>query len=119
MESIICIDLEKISNEQLREICSGLNIEIESLLNDKNKGFVKLWWCKKTFAVIAYTQKDDNTIKYTTKFTSILSSMENYSLKKEEKSKKIFNVDVILEKISKFGIQSLTKEEKEFLDNQN
>ncbi len=48
MENIICIDLEKISNEQLQEICSNLNIEIESLLNDKNKGFVKLWWCKKT-----------------------------------------------------------------------
>jgi hypothetical protein len=30
----------------------------------------------------------------------------------------IFDIDTILEKISKFGIDSITKEERDFLDNQ-
>jgi hypothetical protein len=122
MENLICIDLTKFNNEQILKICSNLNFEQENLLNNKKKGFAKLWLCEKTGTIVAYNTKKDKTIKYTSDFTNKLNSMENFSIKKEERlepSKPVLNVDTILEKISKFGIQSITKEEKEFLDNQN
>lgn len=117
MENIICIDLTKFNYEALEKICHQYNMESVSLINNKKNGFKKLWLCKKTFNIIAYNTKTDSIVKYTSAFSEILKSMDSVEIKKEPKP--ILNLDSILEKISKYGIGSISKEEKDFLDGMN
>lgn len=120
MENIICIDLTKFNNEQLIKIAEQYNIDYDSLLINKKNGFAKIWLVKDTNIIIAYTSKGDDSLRYMSTFTELLKLTENVSLKKSEKKKEpeiILNVDIILEKISKYGIESITDKEKRFLDN--
>lgn len=123
MENIICIDLTKFNNEQLIKIAEQYNIDYDSLLINKKNGFAKIWLVKDTNIIIAYTSKGDDSLRYMSTFTELLKLTENVSLKSVEKIKDvkepeiILNVDVILEKISKYGIESITDKEKRFLDN--
>lgn len=120
MENIICIDLTKFNNEQLRKIAEQYIIDYDSLLLNKKNGFAKLWLVKDTNIIIAYTSKGDDSLRYMSTFTELLKLTENVSLKKSEKKKEpeiILNVDIILEKISKYGIESISDIEKNFLDN--
>ena len=123
MENIICIDLTKFNNEQLIKIAEQYNIDYDSLLINKKNGFAKIWLVKDTNIIIAYTSKGDDSLRYMSTFTELLKLTENVSLKSVEKIKDvkepeiILNVDIILEKISKYGIESITDKEKRFLDN--
>jgi hypothetical protein len=66
--------------------------------------------------MIAYsTVKKPKEIIYTNGLENILSEMSSYQLQPSIDLSEL-SVDKILDKISKFGMTSLLKEEKEFLD---
>lgn len=112
-KNIICIDLTKFNNEKLVDVAKELSLDYNSLLSDKKEGFAKLYIGIK--GTIAFTMKGGkDKIHYTKEFTNDLSNMDSFELVKEPI---VMNVDSILEKISKFGISSITTEEKEFFDN--
>ena len=70
--------------------------------------------------MIAYcTTNKPEEIIYTNGFYELFPSIPRYEPKpKELPAPKVeLNLDAILDKISKFGIDSLLKEERDFLDN--
>lgn len=117
MKNVICIDLTIFNNEQIVEIATLYNLNADVLLKNKKDGFAKLFMSSDVDRnVIAFTTKEDrNTIQYTNFYTEKLSSIKPLALVKEPKQ---MNVDSILDKISKYGIESISKEEKVFLDGQ-
>ena len=112
MKNIICIDLTLFNNEKLVDIANSFNLNYDVLLENKKDGFAKLFIVDNR--VIAYTtKKDKDTVKYTKYYTETLLSLESIDIEKEPKE---MNVDSILDKISKYGINSLSVNEKKFLD---
>lgn len=97
---------------KLEEICQlhGLNYEV--LLQNKYDGFAKLWIDKSTMCIIAFNQKKNDDIIISELFAEELLKISPIELPKKE-----MDLDSILEKISKYGIDSLNEKEKNFLDN--
>lgn len=115
MKNIICIDLTKFNNEKLVDVAKMIGIDYDALLHNKKAGFVKLFIDKLSGKTIAFTTKEDKeSINYTEFFTEMLKSIEPFILSKKEP--KELTVDGILDKISKYGIESLSVNEKKFLD---
>ena len=122
MKDIICVDLTILSDDELKEFCVGYNLMYDSILNLKERTYAKLWLTKDGI-LIAFNLVEENifeiddfeTIRLFNKFLPELLAVEVYE---PVKIPIILEVDVILEKISKYGVDSITKEEKDFLDNQ-
>jgi hypothetical protein len=114
MKSIIKIDLRKFNHIKLKEVCDKYNIDYESLAHNKKDGYAILWIDLKNKMIIAYTMKKNDKIFYTESINNFLSSMKEVEMIKQPKE---LTVDSVLEKISKYGIDSLTNSEKDFLDN--
>lgn len=115
MKNVICIDLTKYNNEKIVELAKTINIDVEATLHNKKVGFAKIFIYQDSGRVIAFTtKKDRNTIQYTSYFSELLTSIEPIEITKAPIE---MNVDVILDKISKYGIDSLSINEKRFLDN--
>ena len=133
MKDFICIDFLTIDNTQLKKICDKLNLSYDFFLDKKERTYAKIWM-DKNGDCIAFTLteknnfniKDYNTVRVFSNFLKELEKMESYQIddvvEGEEDSfdnpEIILDVDVILEKILKYGKESLTKEELKFLDNQ-
>jgi hypothetical protein len=123
--NIILIDYSFTSDDKLKLICEELELNYEILIKDKKRfKLYQIWIDKDTNRMIAYsTQKLPNKIEFTDSFDTGFKSMKTYvpntSISNTElpKSDVSLNVDDILDKISKYGIESLLKEEREFLDN--
>jgi len=120
MDDIICVDLTVLDKNQLKDFCSTYKLSYEGILDFKEKTYAKLWITKQGICM-AFTLtkknyfniKDFDTIKAFNGFLKELSTMEPYQVIVEPV---ILDVDVILEKISKYGIKSITLEERHFLD---
>lgn len=116
MKNVILIDFSITSKEALKSICDEVKINFDVLSYDaKNLKFYKVWVELSTKTMIAYTtQKRPNEMVFTDGFQNNLLNTNPYQLT----SVLIDNLslDDVLDKISKFGINSLLKEEKEFLD---
>ncbi len=112
MKNIICIDLKMFNHIKLEEICQlhGLNYEV--LLQNKYDWFAKLWIDKSTMSIIAFNQKKNDSVTISELFVEQLLQIKSIELPKKE-----MDLDTILEKISKFGIDSLNDKEKNFLEN--
>lgn len=117
MKNIILIDFTFTSMDSLKSICDDLKINFDILKSDKEKfKFYKIWINTEFKTMIAYsTVKKPKEIIYTNGLESILSEMSSYQLQPSTDLSEL-SVDKILDKISKFGMSSLLKEEKEFLD---
>lgn len=134
-DNIKCIDLTAYNYEKLVEIGTALKIANPSLLAENKKiGIGKIWFdTKNNNAVIAYTIKGDNEILIADNFIEDLTKIKPVDVivkQKEEsvlnvvesvlnsprKLKVVLDVDTILDKIGQYGINSITKEEKDFLD---
>lgn len=128
MKNIICIDLTTFNNEKLVEVAKIYNLKADVLIKNKKDGFAKLF-IGTDFGnnVIAYTtKKDKNTILYTDLYTESLMKIESVKIESVKVEKEIekeiekepieMTVDTILDKISKYGINSLSITEKKFLD---
>lgn len=114
MKNVICIDLTKFNNEKIVDLAKSLNIDSDAVLHNKKSGFAKIFIEKSTGKVIAFTtKKNKDIVQYTTYLGEVLLSMESTEV---EKTPIEMNIDNILDKISKYGIDSLSVNEKKFLD---
>jgi hypothetical protein len=117
MKNVILIDFALTSEKTLVSICDELKINFKVLKSDKEKfKFYKVWIDMDSRTMIAYTTvKDTKNIVYTVGIESMLQSLNSYQLQPSTNLAEL-NVNSILDKISKYGIDSLLKEEKDFLD---
>jgi hypothetical protein len=134
-DNIKCIDLTAYNYEKLVEIGTALKIANPSLLAENKKiGIGKIWFdTKNNNAVIAYTVKGDNEVLIADNFITDLTKIKPVDVIVKEKEQNVLNVvesvissprklkvvldvDTILDKIGQYGIDSITKEEKDFLD---
>lgn len=116
MKNIICIDLTKFNNEKLVEVAKLVSVDYNALVENKKTGFVKLFIDKVTGKTIAFTTKSNkDKVVYTSNFDEVLNSITPLVLVKEPKE---MTVDGILDKISKYGIESISNTEKDFLNSQ-
>lgn len=111
--NIILINLENYSTEKLREL-SSLGLSPDVFIEDKEKGFRKLWIDLNTGSVVAFTKRTDR-VELTSVYKDTLSEIEEFKIEDTD-VEVILDLDTILDKISKYGINSLVKEEKEFLN---
>jgi hypothetical protein len=111
--NIVKINLTKFNYIKLKEISEEYYVDYESIVNNKKAGYAILWIDNDAQIIIAYTKKKDNTIHYTQSMDDYLFSLQEVEVIKEPKE---LSLDAILEKISKYGVQSLTDEEKGYLD---
>jgi len=127
--NIKCIDLTVYTYDKLNEIGIGLKLVKPSLLGENKKiGISKIWFdVENGNAVIAYTVKGSEEILIADNFFDSLKSIKPVTFVIQDKPKpetkivpvteKIeFDIDTILDKIGQYGIDSITKEEKNFLD---
>jgi hypothetical protein len=112
MKNIICIDVTMYNNEKLIQIAKELNIDSKMLITNKERGFAKIYILNGQG--IAYTQKIDPTIGYTSCLDEMLKAIKPFEAKK--KAPKEMTIDTILDKINLYGIESLSVTEKKFLD---
>jgi len=93
-------------------------VNANKLVEHKNNGYLKIFFDRKTSNPIAFTHNSDKKkIHFQENYLDFLKNMP--SLTYESDYKKNLDVDTILEKISAQGIGSLSKFEKDFLDNLN
>jgi HJR/Mrr/RecB family endonuclease len=101
----------------LNEVSEKIGIDFNHLWNLKKDGIAKIWIVVKGYdgenSLVAYNTKKCEDIIYTNSFSKHLLNMDFI---KPEKKKRVLDTDLILEKISKFGISSLKPDEKEYLD---
>lgn len=120
--NIIVIDYTVISDKELKLICDKFSLSYHQLISDR-----KSYKLKKVFIdtvntkLIAYTtKKDPMSVKFTNGVESVFLSLPVFKIEDEFPKIDIpvvkLEVDAILDKISKYGINSLVKEEKDFLD---
>lgn len=121
MKNVICVDFTILDLAQLEVFCDEHNFSLEVLTDLKSKGYWKVWFMQDGLGISYNLTKgnrfgitDYEKVRYFPDFLTELTKMQAYQPAQVEK---VFSVDVILEKISKNGIQSITKEEKDFLDN--
>jgi hypothetical protein len=122
MKDIICVDLTILNNDQLKKFCAEYNFSYEPLLNFKQKTYAKVWFTKDGVSVAftlieknAFDIEDFDTVRMFELFLTELSAIKPYQVPVEPV---VLDVDIILEKIFKYGKDSITLEEKNFLDNQ-
>lgn len=123
MKNLFIIDLTKHNHNKIVSIFEklkekyNLNISIGMVLVNKDEGFKKLWIDLETETILYYTTKrNPDVIKMTSDMKNSLNKLgENHDEFIDEPIE--LNADAILEKISKKGIDSITKAERDFLDN--
>lgn len=123
MKDIICVDLSAITYEQLEYFCREKNFGYEVLKDLKNKTYAKIWFTR-TGEGIAFTLakknifkiKDHATVRPFEGFFEDLAKVPAYVAPVQAS---LLEVNVILDKIAKYGVASMTKEEKDFLDSQS
>jgi hypothetical protein len=115
-KNIICIDLTKFKKEEdIKKILEDNGIKITK----KIEPFV-LWHLRTEVSKIYYDptvdkyaifEDTEGDVHYLEYFLEQLDSIPPLDIKK------CFTVNDILDKINKYGVGSLTKEEKDFLEN--
>ena len=115
MKNIICLDLSNLTEVQLESICIDLDLDFSALLENKVKFLIdKAYIDLNILKMFAYTLvSDKDVIKYLD-IDSVLKSIPVYE--KKVAVEVILNADVILDKISKYGVDCLVKEELDFLN---
>ena len=116
MKNIICIDLTNFNNEKLSEVAKLYNLNEQNLVNDKKEGFAKMYIDTTSGVLVAFTyKKNKDVIVIADVFTNSLKSITPVVIEKKQ-PKVEMTVDNILDKISKYGIESISISEKRFLD---
>ena len=122
MKNVICVDFTKLDPVQLSAFCDEYNFSYDVLLDLKNKTYGKIWFLPDGTG-IAYNLCRNNIFKITNYekvrvFTDFLTHLSDIPTYEPAPLVTFFDVDTILEKIHKYGKESITKEEKDFLDGQ-
>ena len=123
LENILVIDLTKsnyqnlqrlIDDNKINEMLEDDILDVKMLSDNKKYGLCKLFIDKTKGHLIAYTtKKDKETVVLVKEFTKDLLNIKPLELKKNSK----MDLDSILDKISKFGKNSLKEKELSFLEN--
>lgn len=91
------------------------NIDPEACYQLMVEGFTKLFIDSNTYKIIGYQHgSDKRLIQISEDFIINLKHMNSITFKRRPQN---FTIDSILDKINAKGIESLTKQEKEFLNN--
>lgn len=91
------------------------NIDPEACYKLMIEGFTKLFIDSNTYKIIGYCHgADKKTTQISEDFIIHLKHMNSLTFKRKPQN---FTIDSILDKINAKGIESLTKQEKEFLNN--
>lgn len=120
-KNLICIHLTRFYDlEDFRRMLrdNGLSAYIEAkvLLNLKHDGYLKLWLDNQTFRTVAWTSSPDKKrVHFSDDYSQFLKDMNSLTFVEPNNSTSL-NLDTILDKIAKSGIESLTTHEKQFLD---
>jgi len=120
-KNIICIHLTRFYDlEDFRKMLrdNGLSafIEAKVLFNLKQDGYLKLWLDNQTFRTIAWTTSPDKKrLHFSDDYAQFLKDLNSLTFIEKSESTNL-NLDQILDKIAKSGIESLTTHEKQFLD---
>lgn len=115
MKNIICIDLTKYNQSKLQEVASVYKLNYDFLDKHKKGDSVKIWVDLSSGILVAFTTKKITKMIYSDEYMDFLSKMETITLAKKEV---LMDIDSILDKIAKYGIASITENEKSFLDGQ-
>lgn len=123
MKDIICVDLTILNEQEIKDFCATYRLMYDVILDFKKKTYAKLWLTKDGILIAFNLIKENDfdiddyeTVRLFNKFLVELElSTKVYAPVKEPI---ILEVDVILEKITKYGIDRITKEERDFLDAQ-
>lgn len=131
MENIICIDLtsynqaglEKLSTinpilDRVRMSYSDIDTNMYLILEDlKVMGYAKLYIDSTNGLLISYTMKGkDKSVKLNDK---AIDGVDFSSIKPIEFPKREVNIDTILDKISNYGMESLSSKEKLILESKS
>jgi hypothetical protein len=116
-ENVVSIHLKRFKSvEDFQKLLddNGIqNLDATKLFEHKESGYTKIFFDKNTFEAVAYVHESSKKeIIFQDDFKEFLKNMKSLS-----SNKIVLDVDVILEKISERGIDSLSKKEREFLDN--
>jgi len=112
--SILLIDLRHYNQDKLFELAKIIKWHYKELVKYKEIGITKMWIDMENQKVIAYVTKDYNEfLLFGDDFEEFLLNMKSFKLPKKQK---VLELDDILDKISKYGITSLKKDEKDFLN---
>ncbi len=121
MKNIICIDLTQYTLTELKDVSEVYNIPFFYLKDMKgNPGedvyFAKVWFDTLNQELVGYSSiEDKDKFILSQSYTNVMVDIKPVDLKKRRVD--VLTVDNILDKIAKYGIDSLVKEEKDFLDN--
>lgn len=121
-DNVVKVDLRK-GDDYIRDISYKMGIIPDSLINDKENFDVLFFMLVDgKFYNFAYIRKGEKGINFMKSYYRELSKLETSNsddIVREPKEPEVieYDIDSILEKISEKGIESLTKAEKDFLDN--
>ena len=121
MKNIICIDLTQYTLTELKDVSEVYNITffyLEDLKGEPGEEvyFGKMWFDTLNQEIVGYSSiLDKDKLILSESYTDIISDIKPSDLKKRRVD--VLTIDNILDKIAKYGIDSLVKEEKDFLDN--
>lgn len=120
MKDVICVDLTKLNHEQLKTFCDEHNFVFDVLMDLKKKTYHKIWFLRDGTG-LAFNLCQDNIFKIKDYekvrfFTDLLKDLTKIDAYEPAKVEVVLDVDTILEKIHRYGKDSITKEEKDFLD---
>jgi hypothetical protein len=104
----------KLSNEELETISIERNLDFNILLENK-KGYTDLW-LSDSVGLIAFIRRGSKEMEYAEKFTKTLMGIVADAPSVIEPDSPVFDLDLILDKINKSGINSLSSGEKRFLE---
>lgn len=109
----LLIDFKNTSDSELKLISSKFKINYEYLVSLRDEYMLeKVFMDLEQKQILAYTYSHIEGFHYN---DEVFASMKPYKV--EVPSEIVLDVDAILEKISEFGIDSLTSDEKDYLDN--
>jgi predicted glycosyltransferase len=116
MKNIILIDLTQFNYEKLHEVAKLYGIKVECLVNNKKEGFTKLWIDTESGMIVAYSvKKFKDNIFVSDEFNASLAKVKPVEIVKQPK---VMDLDSILDKVTKYGVESLNESEKRFLETQ-
>lgn len=128
-----CIDVTKFTEQELAELCDVERLPKERLFIARQKGIKKLYYYEEEFPEerkirvtwVGYTTKTNPSLKLFSNFERRLGEIQVLELgtmpelpAMEQEEEETLTVDGILDKISAQGMDSLTPEELNFLENQ-
>jgi hypothetical protein len=118
MKNIICIEISKYNQDELSKMNKDLNLKRLDLNNFKRLEAVKIWISLDTEELVSFTfiEGGEDVLYFGDDYKKMFLDIKPFELPKKLK---FLSIDSILEKITKYGMESLTKDEKEFLDKES